>query len=140
MMSGGTITFKPPEFNGEGGEAINLWMMKFKAYAQDKKFHMALLPMFDTKLPPLESMTLSEAVAAEKAMIDALDANGKAMRALIHALVQPRDVRKIQVEMRRDPTIYPNGKAWKVWEALQKQYLPRDATAEAEFESALLTA
>ena len=115
-------------------------MMKFKAYAQDKKFHMALLPSFATKLPLSESTTLNEAVAAEKAQIDALDANGKAMRALIRALVQPRDVRKIQVEMRRDPTIYPNGKAWKVWEALQKQYLPRDATAEAEFESALLTA
>lgn len=131
------ISFKPPIFKGEGGEVLNTWIMRFRAYAQEKNFVQALLPSFDSRLPASETTVLDENVSAEKLQMNALEMNGKAMRALIHALEQPRDNRKVSAEMRRDPTNWPNGKAWKVWDAIMRHYLPSDVTSEAEMEMAL---
>ena len=80
---------------------------------------------------------MDKTVDDEKLQLNAVEMNGKAMRALIHALEQPRDNRKISAEMRHDMTNWPNRKAWRVWEAIMRRYLPSDVTSEAEMEMAL---
>ena len=41
---------------------------------------------------------------------------------------------KIMTEQHWDKTNWPNGKAYKVWEALQKEYQPDDSTLEVDME------
>ena len=54
------ISFKPPIFKGEGGEVLNTWIMRFRAYAQEKKFVKALSPSFDSRLPASNTTVLDE--------------------------------------------------------------------------------
>ena len=87
---------------------LNTWIMRFRAYAQEKKFVQALLPSFDSSLPVSETTVLEKTVYEEKLQLTAVEMNGKAMQALIHALEQPCDNRKISAEMHHDTTNWLN--------------------------------
>ena len=78
---------------------------------QEKKFVQALLPSFVSRLPVSKTTVLDETVDDEKLQLNAVEMYGKAMRALIHVLGQPRNNRKISAEMRHDTTNWLNGKA-----------------------------
>ena len=106
--------------------------MKSKVFAQERGFAGALLAKFDTRLPPDDDDILDLTIPKEKSQADAIEINAKAIRAMIGAFVKPKDMNKIMAEQRRDPTNWPTGKAYKVWEALQREYQPDDSTSEAE--------
>ena len=111
--------------------------MKFRAYAQEKNFAEALLDTFKTKMPADEATVLDDTVLTEKAQLDAKEKNAKAMRALISAMTETKDMNKIMTEQRRDKK-YPTGLSFNVWAALKREYMPSDSTAEADMERALL--
>lgn len=133
----GTILWKPPKLGSKNNEELSTWEMRFMPYAQEKGFSAALLPSFDSRLPSAETDVLDETKPNEKLQIDACDMNAKAMWALLQALTRYNNTNKIKAEQRRQAATWPGGKAWKVWEALQKEYLPNDVTTEAEMERAL---
>ena len=83
---------KPPSFNGKPGAPFAIWDMKFRAYAQEKNFAEALLDTFKMKMPADEATVLDKTVPSEKAQIDAKEKNAKAMRALISAMTETKDM------------------------------------------------
>ena len=128
---------KPPIFEGKAGEAFVIWEMKFKAFAHERGFSGELLAKFNTRLPPDEDAILDLTIPKEKSQADAIEINSKAIRAMIGAFVKPKDMNKIMAEQHRDPTNWPTGKAYKVWEACQREYQPDYSTSEANMERAL---
>ena len=127
-------TSKPPAFEGKAGKTYTIWEMKFKAYAHEKGFLAALLDIFKTKLPMLESVTLDPTDPAEKAKIEAKEQNGKAIHAMIGSFKKSKDMNKIMAEQCQDAKNWPTGKAYKVWEALQKKYQPDNSMSEVDME------
>ena len=55
---------------------LNTWIMRFRKYAEEKKFVQALLPSFDSRLPVSKKMVLDKTVDEEKLQLTVVEMNG----------------------------------------------------------------
>ena len=129
---------KPLSFDGKAGEAYAIWEIKFKAYAQEKGFARVLHASHKAKLLTSKHDALVATVLADKAKLDALEKNGKAVRAMIGTFSKPNDMNKIMMEQRHDGTDWLSIKAYKIWQAMQLEYQPDNLTLEVDMERALM--
>jgi hypothetical protein len=114
---------KLPVFDGKP-EHFQMWWTRFQAYACVYKFEKGLTVNMDLPDTAADELTADEA-GKKKA---AKKCNDVAMANYTMALSQEANHRLIYRAQNSD---WPMGLAWKVTEALLKQYMPQDTMSRA---------
>ena len=124
----GSKTVKLPTFNGEAKEA-QIWLMRFRAYADVYGFSQSIMETADPNLPATESSVIDESTDDGKKQARAKRANKIALANLTMAFTTEALMGLIYKARTND---WPNGLAWMVMKEVHKKNFPKDLVSKIE--------